>query len=102
MERGWDQLTKKIYSVVSELKKAGYDFDFEERIQEFVIHFKKDGKCTGTSSHVMKMDPFPLKRGDVMVNQPVHLEDVIRARIMNPEGSLYDTMHSDDFKKGKN
>jgi len=94
-----DGLHKRIADIAAELKGAGYDFDIEDVGHEFVITLRGGGGPAERLIHVMKMNPFPIEHNGVVEHYPI--EDVIRAIIINPDASRYDTIHSPDFKKRK-
>jgi hypothetical protein len=86
------ETAEAVRKTLDDLKNEGYEFEYKETPDEFMLKSAHPPK----ENHFNKMDPFPLERNGE--TGYVALKDAIKARVINPDGSLYDTIHSEDFK----
>jgi hypothetical protein len=87
------EIAERVRKALDKLRDGGSEFEYLETPDEFVVKLANPLK----EIHFNKMDPFPLKHGNIIEHVP--LEDAIKARIINPDGSIRDTINSPQFNK---
>lgn len=90
-----EEVDRRVEKTTAKLKELGYKFEVESGLAEFVV------SVGAVKHHIMKIDPFPLAKKNedskLLTDNP-KIEDVIKAVIINSGGSIYDTIHSPEFK----
>ncbi len=92
------EIDGRVEKVAAKLKEDGYRFGIEKTPTQFII------SMNGVAHHLMKMDKIPICKededGKTITDNPT-IETVIKAIIINPNGSIYDTIHSPEFKNNR-
>lgn len=83
-----EETRRKINAVIENLRSNGYEFDFKETSDEFVITLR-DGRETHLPA--WKVLPVEEKGGEDPVNYDI--EEVIRACVVYPEKKVHEAVH---------
>ena len=87
---------KKIEAMANTLKRAGYKFDLKEDKNEYSLEAEGfDGIM-----HMTKVKPLYLRHGEGDSDiEECDIVDAIKALIINPNGSIYKTIHAENFEE---
>ena len=92
-----DKLWQFIQKIVDDMHARGYEFEIENDPgrNEIAVKFPV-GKYQTRVAHFMATPQITLQKDGEKSTYP--LEEAIKARISNPDGNLWDTLHSEKFQ----